>query len=131
MNFFNSTRKDSFFLNPRDTQDVLKEILKAKESEIIIQSGEAMVSLWGSMKSILKTGDKVLAISTGIFGSGFGEMAKTLNCEVEYVEFKFDEVISDLEVIRKKALAFRPKVITVVHCETPSGLYLFTKHKDL
>jgi aspartate aminotransferase-like enzyme len=105
--------------------------LKAKESEIIIQSGEAMVSLWGSMKSILKSGDKVLAISTGIFGYGFGEMAKTLNCEVEFVEFKFNEVISDLEIIRKKALSFRPKVITVVHCETPSGLIILINFQDL
>eukprot|EP01080_Neovahlkampfia_damariscottae_P006472 gene6472-10478_t len=113
--------EDDFFELYLNTQDLLKEILRAKESEIIIQSGEAMVSLWGSLKSITKPNDKVLVLSTGLFGSGFGEMAKKLNCQIENINYEYDEVISDLENIRNKAIAFQPKIITVVHCETPCG----------
>jgi aspartate aminotransferase-like enzyme len=40
--------------------------LNAQNAGVAIMSGEAMVALWGGMKSILKPKDKVLAVSTGM-----------------------------------------------------------------
>jgi aspartate aminotransferase-like enzyme len=49
-------------------------------------------------------------------------MAAGLGAEVEYVKFEWNEAASDIERIRNAAKAFQPTIITVVHCETPSGI---------
>ena len=80
-----------------------------------------MSVLWGALKSVLLPGDRLMAVSNGIFGRGFGEMAETLGMEVRIVE-ALDGGFPDEESIQKTALEFRPRMITVVHCETPSGI---------
>src|SRR5690606_24863679 len=82
--------------------------------------GEGMLALWGAMKSVIRPGDKVLAVATGLFGYGFGDMARDLGAEVEVVGFGYDEV-ADPNRVRDVAREFRPKLVTAVHCETPSG----------
>jgi aspartate aminotransferase-like enzyme len=89
-------------------------------NDISIQSGEGMIALWGALTSVLEPGDRVLAVSTGLFGSGIGDMARSIGAEVETVEFGLNGV-ADAQKVREAATRFRPKLITAVHCETPSG----------
>ncbi len=89
-------------------------------NDVTIQSGEGMLALWGALKSVLEPGDRVLAVSTGLFGAGIGEMARTCGAEVETLDFGNDDV-ADPAVVRAAAVRFQPKLITAVHCETPSG----------
>jgi aspartate aminotransferase-like enzyme len=91
------------------------------QNQIVIQSGEGMLALWSALKSCLKPGDKVLSISTGVFGEGIGFMARSLGAQVDFVNFGFDQTIDNLEIIETKIKEFQPKMITAVHCETPSG----------
>lgn len=86
-----------------------------------IALGEAMVVLWGAMKSVIAPGDRVLAISTGLFGEGFADMARGLGAEVCLVEFGDDEA-ADVNRIEDEVRRFRPRIVTAVHCETPSGV---------
>ena len=79
-----------------------------------------MSILWAALKCTLKSGDKMLAISSGLFGEGFAEMAKTFGVNAEICAFDYD-VIPDSERVREHVKKFRPKIITAVHCETPSG----------
>ena len=100
-------------------QDQLRTILGTR-NQISIMTGEGMIALWGALKSCIQPGDRVLAVSTGVFGHGIGEMAAAIGAEVRWVEFGFDEIIQPTpvaEAIRN----FRPKMVTAVHCETPSG----------
>jgi aspartate aminotransferase-like enzyme len=83
-------------------------------------TGEGMIALWGALKSCIRPGERVLAVSTGVFGYGIGEMAAQIGAQVEWVEFGFDEVIQP-ERVEKAIRDFRPKMVTAVHCETPSG----------
>jgi aspartate aminotransferase-like enzyme len=62
------------------------------------------------------------SLVTGLYGEGFGEMAAELGANVEYVKFEWNEAALDIERIRRAALEFKPNIITVVHCETPSGI---------
>ena len=87
---------------------------------VTIQSGEGMLALWGALKSVLQPGDRVLAVASGLFGFGFGEMAQQLGAEVEVVDCGYDG-IADPHKVRAAARRFRPRLITMVHCETPSG----------
>ena len=79
-----------------------------------------MSILWASLKCTLKPGDRMLAVSSGLFGEGFADMARALGVDAEVCSFPYDDV-PDPQRVREHAHAFRPRVITAVHCETPSG----------
>lgn len=102
------------------TEKHLQALLNTR-NRVVIQTGEGMLALWSALKSTLQSGDRVLVISTGIFGYGFKPMAEAIGCEVRTVEYGYDETIHGLERIETAIREFQPKMITVVHCETPSG----------
>lgn len=104
----------------KDNQKLLKKVLKTDNS-ITIQSGEAMLVLWGALKSTIRPGDRVLALSNGLFGHGLGEMAQSLGAEVRYLEADEGKFV-DKEILSGELGTFRPYMVTAVHCETPSGL---------
>ena len=102
------------------TEKYLQEIYATQHS-IVIMTGEGMLALWAALKNCLLPGDRVLAISTGLFGHGLGEMAQSLGADVRFVEFSFNETVHQFERIEQAIIEFKPKMITIVHCETPSG----------
>ena len=103
-----------------DTESGLKTIMKT-ENRMAILSGEGMLALWAALKSCLVPGDRVLSVGTGLFGEGIGDMAATVGAEVKKVSLPFNETISDLSEVEDLIRSFSPKMITAVHCETPSG----------
>ena len=108
-----------FFGLYRDNQTLTQKLLHT-HNDIIITSGEAMSALWASLKCALMPGQKLLAVSSGIFGEGFAEMSQTFGVNAEICAFPYDEV-PDPQKVYTHAKIFRPNVITAVHCETPSG----------
>ena len=118
-NYGSSDLESDFFELYQSCEAGLKQVLET-ENDIAILSGEGMLALWGALKSVLRPGDRVLAVASGVFGYGFAEMARQLGAEVEVVGFGYDEV-ADAERVRAAAHRFRPRLITMVHCETPSG----------
>jgi aspartate aminotransferase-like enzyme len=102
------------------TEANLKAILRTKAS-VVIFLGEGMMALWGALKSCLAPGDRVLAIGTGVYGYGIGDMAASIGAEVCKVGLPYNETLSDLAEVGKAISEFKPKMITVVQCETPSG----------
>ena len=118
-NFGSTELESEFFELYAENQKLLKILLGTKES-VVITSGEAMSILWGALKSALKPGDKLLAVASGLFGEGFADMAKSVGVKTETVAAEYNS-LPDPHKVREAALRFRPKVITAVHCETPSG----------
>jgi len=102
------------------TEANLKTIMATK-NQVVIQSGEGMLALWGALKSCLVPGDRVLSIATGVFGDGIGDMAAAIGAEVQKISLPYDQTIADTDHIQTRITTFRPKMITAVHCETPSG----------
>lgn len=98
----------------------LKRIL-GTDNPVVIKSGEGMLALWGALKSCLRPGDRVLAIATGVFGDGIGDMAASIGAEVRKISLEYNQTISDMRLIEEAVVTFKPKMITAVHCETPSG----------
>ncbi len=117
--FGSSDLEEEFFVLYQQCEQGLQQILGTR-NDIAILSGEGMLALWAALKSVIRPGDRVLAVATGVFGYGIGEMAQALGAEVETVGFGYDD-IADAEQVRAAARRFRPKMITAVHCETPSG----------
>jgi aspartate aminotransferase-like enzyme len=102
------------------SQRRLKEIFTTRD-DIVIMSGEGMLALWSALKSCLVPGDRVLSVATGVFGYGIGEMAQSIGADVKTVGFSYDETINDMARIEAAIAEFKPRMITAVHCETPSG----------
>jgi aspartate aminotransferase-like enzyme len=102
-----------------DVQEQLRAVLGTK-NQIAVMTGEGMIALWGALKSCIRPGERVLAVSTGVFGYGIGEMAAAIGAEVQWVEFGYDETLR-AEPVEDAIKTFRPKMVTCVHCETPSG----------
>lgn len=102
------------------TESNLKMIL-GTGNRVVIQSGEGMLALWSALKSCLIPKDRVLAIATGVFGDGIGDMALSMGADVKKIRLPYNETISDMSEIKTAIVQFKPKMITVVHCETPSG----------
>ena len=119
VNYGSADLEDEFFALYQQCERDLQQML-ATSNSVTIQSGEGMLALWGALKSVLRPGDRVLAVASGLFGYGIGEMAAQLGAEVQTVGFGYDN-IADPDQVRAAAHAFRPHLITAVHCETPSG----------
>jgi len=104
----------------RQTEANLQKIFGTK-NRFAIMSGEGMIALWGALKSCIRPGERVLAVGTGVFGYGIGDMARSIGAEVCSVGTAYDQTINNWEEIEQAIVEFKPKMITVVHCETPSG----------
>lgn len=109
----------AFFELYAETQARLQAILKTR-NQVAVMTGEAMVVLWGALKSCLRPGDRVLAVASGLFGAGFADMARAVGAEARLVESSWDS-FPDLDEIERAIAAFQPRMVTLVHCETPSG----------
>jgi aspartate aminotransferase-like enzyme len=92
------------------------------DDDVCIMSGEGMLALWGALKSSLVKGDKVLVIATGLFGEGTADMVKSFGCEAKLIAFPNNSTFEDYNLIEQAIKEFKPKMITAVHCETPSGI---------
>jgi aspartate aminotransferase-like enzyme len=104
----------------RQTEADLQSILGTR-SAVAIMSGEGMLALWAALKSCIRPGERVLAVGSGVFGYGIGDMARSIGAEVRAVGAGYDETLHDWAAIEQAIIEYRPKMITVVHCETPSG----------
>ncbi len=118
-NYGSSDLEEEFFSLYQRCEADLGKIL-ATSNRVAIQTGEGMIALWGALKSVLRPGDRVLAVANGVFGYGIGDMARQLAMEVEVVGFGYDDV-PEPQRVREAAKRFRPRLLTAVHCETPSG----------
>lgn len=119
-NYGSADLEPEFLSLYNQTEIQLQQLLGTK-NQVVIQTGEGMVTLWGALKSCLQPGDRVLAVASGVFGYGIGEMAKNLGAQVKTVSFAYNETYHDWKMIEETISEFQPKMITAVHCETPSG----------
>ncbi|KAI1320601.1 hypothetical protein EDD11_000123 [Mortierella claussenii] len=115
---------------------------KQNGGSVVIMSGEGMVALWGGLKSVVpwpfqyneeghlvgeaNTGGqkyKVLCVGNGVYGDGMQDMVKGLrypNVEVEAVNSPWDRPV-DVESAIRKIGHWKPDLVTMVHCDTPTG----------
>jgi aspartate aminotransferase-like enzyme len=90
------------------------------DNQIALMTGEGMLALWAGLHSCPRAGDRVLAVASGLFGSGIAEMARSLGADVQVVAFD-DDTVADPQQVEESVVRFTPKMVTMVHCETPSG----------
>jgi aspartate aminotransferase-like enzyme len=109
------------FFDLYDKAEANLQRIMGTRNKVAIQSGEGMLALWAALKSCLVPGDRALSIATGVFGEGIGDMAAAVGAEVKRIRLEYNQTISDIREIENTIVEFKPKIITAVHCETPSG----------
>lgn len=119
-NFGSADIEEEFLELYNQTEKNLQQILQTN-NQIAILSGEGMLALWSALKSCLLPGDRVLCLATGVFGYGIAEMAKAIGAQVKIIGFAYNETLHNWPLIEREISEFNPKMITAVHCETPSG----------
>ena len=109
-----------FFTFYKETCELISSLLHTGNQTLILD-GEGILGLEAACASLTEPGDRVLVLSTGLFGSGMADMARAIGCEARTVEYGYDETLKDFGRIEEAIREFRPKMITMVQNETPSG----------
>ncbi|ORZ26586.1 aminotransferase class V [Lobosporangium transversale] len=113
------------------------------DGSIVIMSGEAMAGLWGGLKSLIPwvydydaKGDlvfskdlfankyRVLCIGNGVYGDGIYDMVRSLrypNVEVKAAQGPWDQPVN-VEQVLETIHQWKPDLVTMVHCDTPTGV---------
>lgn len=102
------------------TAELLRQAFGTAQAPVILP-GEAVVGLEAAAASLIGHGDVVLNLVSGLYGRFYGDWARRYAREVIEVEVPSDSAVPAASVA--EAFARRPDigVVSVVHCETPSG----------
>ncbi|WP_054844449.1 alanine--glyoxylate aminotransferase family protein [Vulcanisaeta souniana] len=112
-----------FFRHYDEARSMLAEILGTKSGNVIVWVGEAMSGLEAAVANLVGSGgDKVAVLSNGIFGDAFADLLRAYGGvpiihKVEYTKVLDPDKVTSF--LRNEARDAR--VVTMVHCETPSG----------
>ena len=100
--------------------DLLKQVYRT-QYDVVIMQGEALLGLEAAAASLIRPGDKVLNLVSGVFGKWFEDFIERFGGETIEVRVPYNEAIDPEDV--RKALNANPgiKYLSVVHSETPSG----------
>ena len=109
-----------FFTFYDDLCEKVKKILRTR-NDVILHSGEAIIGLEAAVASLVSPGEKVLTMSSGIYGDGFANFVRMYGGKPIIVKFPYNEIVKPEEVERVLEKEKDIEVATLVHCETPSG----------
>eukprot|EP00126_Sphaerothecum_destruens_P002046 Sdes_comp15489_c0_seq1m4416 len=99
---------------------LLRQILCTK-SDVLICTGEATLALWGSLKSTMDRKTSILCVCNGIFGDAIADIASRLSENVQRITFDYSMCVNVPQCV-STILNQKPAIVTMVHCETPSGV---------
>ena len=102
------------------TCELLRDVYRTRY-DVIIMQGEAVLGLEAAAASLIRPGDKVLNLVSGVFGKWYGGFIAKYGGEAIELAVPYNEVIDPDEV--RRVLAAQPDIryLSVVHSETPSG----------
>jgi pyridoxamine--pyruvate transaminase len=102
------------------TTELLRQAFGTATAPVIMQ-GEGVLGLEATAASAIGPDDVVLNLVSGVFGKGYAHWARRHAREVIEVEVPYNSAVPAEKVA--DAFGRRPDitVVSVVHCETPSG----------
>ncbi|MGI0091331.1 MAG: pyridoxal-phosphate-dependent aminotransferase family protein [Nitrososphaerales archaeon] len=96
-------------------------IIAGTKNDLFVMSGEGMVALDSAVANLVEPKERVLAISSGVFGDGFVDLVKSYGGRPLVVKAEYNEVVAPNQVDRELEKRKDIRVATFVHCETPNG----------
>jgi pyridoxamine--pyruvate transaminase len=90
-------------------------------ADVVLMQGEAVLGLEAAARALVQPGMPVLNLVSGVFGKGMGYWLRDCGACVHEIEVPYNEAIDPADVDRFLNQHPEIKLVTVVHCETPSG----------
>lgn len=112
---------DPEFLDVHDeTTGKLKKLYRTK-NDVVMMKGDALLPLEAAAACTIDEGDKCLNLVSGVYGHLYAFYLQAYGAEVIEVRTDFNKAIDPTAV--EKAFKDNPdiKIMTMVHCDTPSG----------
>lgn len=116
---------EDFMKTYNEVRAILRNMLGVYKGSLYVLVGEAMLGLDAALANTVRRGTKVLVIGNGVYGEGFADLVRlhggepilVENCEECWRRSADAAAVED-------ALDKHPEieVVTLVHCDTPSGL---------
>ena len=99
----------------------LKEVFQTRH-DVLLLTTAGTGAMEAALVNVLSPGDKVLAVSIGVFGERFAQIAETYGAQVIRLPFPWGRAADPEEV--RKALQANPgvKAVLVTHNETSTGV---------
>jgi pyridoxamine---pyruvate transaminase len=104
------------------TSELLQQVFRTKY-DVVIMQGEAILGLEAAAASLIRPGDKVLNLVSGVFGKWFQDFIEKFGGETIELAVPYNDAIDPEDV--RRVLQQNPgvKFLSVVHSETPSGTH--------
>lgn len=102
----------------------IKKIYRTKMN-LLIYPASGTGGLEAAVVNFISPGDKVLAISIGVFGDRFAAIAKTFGADVEKMDFTWGTG-ADPQIVKERMVQdknYEIKAILITHNETSTGAY--------
>ena len=104
-----------------ETTEKMKKIYQTR-NDVLIMQGEGVLGLEAAVLNTINPGDKVLVLDNGPFGKWFGIYVENAGGKPVYLTSPNNEAFHP-EILKEKLDVEKDiKAMTVVHCETPTGI---------
>lgn len=100
---------------------LLRQIFDAPSAQPLVVGGSGTLAMEIALANLVEPGDRVLILETGVFGRRFDEIAKRNGAEVRIEAAPVGQPI-DPEQVRRALAEFKPKVLTITHVDTSTGV---------
>jgi alanine-glyoxylate transaminase/serine-glyoxylate transaminase/serine-pyruvate transaminase len=110
-----------FFTVMDETQTLLRGVFQTENMVTIPVSGTGTAGMEASFVNVVEPGDEVVVCVNGFFGARMCEMVERMGGKLIRVGGEWGRTI-DPDLVRKAVQGRSPKVLSVVHAETSTGV---------
>ncbi|MGC8597442.1 MAG: pyridoxal-phosphate-dependent aminotransferase family protein [Thermocladium sp.] len=104
-----------------EVRSIISEMLGARSDNVIIWVGEAMSGLEAAVANLIRSGEEVISLSNGVFGDYFSELVRRYGGRPRLIRWDVRHAV-DPDSLEKVLRDSDASIVTMVHCETPSGM---------
>jgi alanine-glyoxylate transaminase / serine-glyoxylate transaminase / serine-pyruvate transaminase len=101
----------------------LRSLFDAPSSQPIICAGSGTLAMDIGLANLIEAGDRVLILESGVFADRFRTIATRNGAEVRLESAPLGRAL-DPDQVRAAVDSFRPKVVTITHVDTSTGVRL-------
>ena len=101
----------------------IRSLFGAPSSQPIIMAGSGTLAMDVGLANLVEPGDRVLILESGVFAGRFVTIAEANSAEVRVESAPLGHAI-DPDQVRRAIETFRPKVMTITHVDTSTGVRL-------
>jgi len=103
-----------------ETQEMLRQVYQTKNALTFPVSATGTAGMETCLVNLIEPGDKAVICTMGYFGNRMVEIAGRCGATVTVKEAPWGQSF-DMDTIRDRLKAVRPKVLGIVHAETSTG----------